>query len=1641
MPATPFSTGGGGTNFEQAFAATQLVALLRGQSVLLLGDDVRLGSVRFQAADVSDVDDLLLRSDPTDGPARTVAVALRHNPTIARGDDDFVALLAAISNTFDKNREACRDGGWRIGLVVAGPHPGARELATLTDLARRKATDAQTFEKAVESSNSKLRQRFRWFSEALDKALGTSRFTGRAGAPGSTTRTEFRYGLFTSLRVLQQDLEDETAADRSHAIQQLAELTPTQAEASAAWDGLVSVVAQANPAGATLDEPALRREMPHHPIAPGLRRRQYLDKLAALEQNLRGRVRTHLTQLPVSGTTPPDPLHLPRRDALDALVNAINGTSAALMVSGAPDTGKSALAVESIDVLRAGGAHVVAVHASDITCVGAASDPFDGWLADTIGCATTAEARYLIVDGAETSTANGQLHALSLAALTAGYRLVVVTRDDVYEEVHEALTSVLVNATPPASPQQHNIEPVAVDEITQIVAHFPVLATIGTRPRAADLLSRPGVIDTILRAHPHAAEATSSPLTELDVYQAFWKRVVLAKSTAASSNGREQAALEVSRSILLPGPAAAPHEPGAVDALRLDGILAPYSAFSAGDTFATDLYLDFAAARLLTIEGLGLLVTAARPRWAMRATRLAIQARLAYEGAAALPAIRTALAEIADVHGARWSDLADEGILGHPNAAALLADLWPTLASNPDLVLALIKTAARLYCPGGAAISTPRGPRVARPNPALDALTSLVDLLLEHDAEVIDLSRDVRVAYNGLLLAYLRGSSWHQYPVEHADTVHIIATTLDARADTYSGHPAEEAFALLGPDLDSIGRPRLLAGQASHPDQLDEVIESIYSIRALTEADPALLADLALAYYIEPASTGLFSMHDEGVREHSLDIGPLRIGGGPDRGPFLWLLLRAPEEGLRLAHKLLRHGAAVRQKQIARYSSPFQVPAEEHTQQPVTLDLPGVGAVEYVGDSQTWYWYRGSGVGPDPCISAAMALEVFAGRLIAEGVSVGEVVSLIMDGAGSLAECGVAFGVLVRHLPDTGPIVADWLREWLIWELETERVTHERHVSGTGGDTDDRRTMASNALATQLVLDACVAGDADQLDRLAATADALLEAAATKEGTVPAHIRLSSALLRPENYALVEGTEGQMYLVPQPPADVADELEPGNAELGRVSRSIGLRMNYSPRSERHPVYLRTTTYLTPANQAVIPALEHRHTDPDGFAAQLSSDIMFARSLVDDPLPDMMSVFGPDPACSVAAAILTGNLDDLLAADDRDWAVTRLISVADKLAPFEDRDTSDEQAASRAAARALPVAYATDVVPGRGDDILDALHRLAAHTVLEVRRMLVINLGGIWSVPCRATSSGRCMHQEAADVLTGLIRDAVIAKTSHEIAPIQSIAELSRHAGAALDVGVLGPAAAAALDAETSCRCPELGDELHTLAQVLLDAFLTALTDGRTDPHAVGMVAGAGARHDAQSGHLDLIRDVSNRLVTAGPLPLWHSGVFEAVTRDAPLAAVIGGGWVELMSDLLPLVNPGTAAESKDCADIRRTDLAALLPPAGDGWPTPADLAAVLPAWLAAATGNENAIDRFCIWAASSVLPATEVLDALDVLIPDAALAARLWHITELFDYLQTVTLSTDEENRMHVWIDTCVKAGDGRFEKFQSDPT
>jgi hypothetical protein len=390
-------------------------------------------------------------------------------------------------------------------------------------------------------------------------------------------------------------------------------------------------------------------------------------------------------------------------------------------------------------------------------------------------------------------------------------------------------------------------------------------------------------------------------------------------------------------------------------------------------------------------------------------------------------------------------------------------------------------------------------------------------------------------------------------------------------------------------------------------------------------------------------------------------------------------------------------------------------------------------------------------------------------------------------------------------------------------------------------------------------------------------------------------------------------------------------------------------------------------------------------------------------------------------------VLTTDLGDVVTGADRDWAITSLVAAAGTLQPFEYSETTDDQAASRAAARALPAAYASGQ-DRRDRDILPALHALATHPVLEVRRILAVNLRTTWAAPCRTTTTGHCLHQDVVEVLTSLVRDAVIP-----ISPdgpqltIDTIEALAMHPGAVLDSGVLGPALATAIDALTYCQCAALTAGVVATAQVLTDAFLNSLSR-RLDPQSMEMTAAATARCDAHAGSINLIRTISARLIGTGALPAWHSGIRDAVASDPSLGPVIGGGWHRLAADLLSDI-------------VKPTDLAALLPPAGDSWPTPADLADVLPTWLIGAIGSPDAVDTYCAWAIMHAVAGTEILDAIDRLIPDPKMAPKLWRIADLFKHLLSQPMTSVDESRTYRWIDAFAADGDTRFLQMQRDPT
>lgn len=98
MASSAYSRGGGGTNFEQKFAATQMAALLAGLPSRVLGTDIQLATIDFKGDD-HPVDDLQLTGDSAAGGRRTAVIAVRHNPTIGKSDEKLVKLVATLALT------------------------------------------------------------------------------------------------------------------------------------------------------------------------------------------------------------------------------------------------------------------------------------------------------------------------------------------------------------------------------------------------------------------------------------------------------------------------------------------------------------------------------------------------------------------------------------------------------------------------------------------------------------------------------------------------------------------------------------------------------------------------------------------------------------------------------------------------------------------------------------------------------------------------------------------------------------------------------------------------------------------------------------------------------------------------------------------------------------------------------------------------------------------------------------------------------------------------------------------------------------------------------------------------------------------------------------------------------------------------------------------------------------------------------------------------------------------------------------------------------------------------------------------------------------------------------------------------------
>lgn len=1494
MGSSPYSTGGGGTRLEQEFAASALASLLMAAPVEGLGDEFTPVSVGLQQERHAPVDDVVVHGRAPGGE-RVIRVACRSRPTIGPSSLPTVKMFADYVAMVIENGAELDAGTLRLGLAVAGPYGPAKEVADLADIARRQdgrvAFDAAVAAPGAYSAD--VRRRLTNVDELVDAAL--TYLDPRA--PRAADAKEIAWRLLRSLFVLQTQLEGDAAPGRTSLVARLQTLTGAAARAEALRLRLVEIASHGAVRAGAFTRAMLRRELrPFGLLAASPDFVLARPQVELLEAQLTGRTRRSLHRPGAHG-----PFVLDRSERENELAGLVSGASPGdvVIVRGEPDVGKSALAVAAVGLIRRAGGTALAMSLRDLPSL-ALHLRGDLGLSPTelLAAAPSAPVTVLLLDGAEAvqEGSSGALTAMLAAAAEVGMTPVLVLRDDARGAVME-----LVQVPGGAAPLEFVVAPLTDSEIQAVVAAIPEVSHLAADARAVWLLRRLGLVELLLRAVESGSPLPRALSSEAEVFATVWASLVRRNERVegtVSPDDRDTALTGVARRLVT-GVAGAPVPGAALPTLRSDGLLLSRgrtTVWQATDSFASDLLRDFATARLLLADGLDLLVRSPGPRWAVRAGRLYAQARLSETvagGAEALRSgwtgVRSEFARLAQAHGLRWAELPWEALLSASWAPDALAAITTELLADTSMQDELIRTVQLRFSPNG-----PVDPMVAAPVVAwfLDARLFGAPRSYHEDP----VGEFVRSWLQSVALEEVIGRDVARYTSLRGR----IRDELIARSSEDEREKTLLDFALLGSDSNRASDDALRMAASEEPDDLREVVEAPEVTMLLAKRDSTLLAELAEAYYIvpdeEPSPWGRRRPRDEGIRRHRW-AGPFEARVGRLRGPFLPLLRVDPNRGLATIERMLTRAATDRvQRSLDRRS------VDPNPKTGVQMSLFGLSSRWYTGDSHVWHWYRGSAVGPEPCISALLALEAVMDEPVHAGLSLRNIGSWLLRNAQTLATPGLLYGFLVRHIDRVTAELDDFLASPDVWELEIERTVREGVLHLQGPDPDEmvgrnRRTWSPANVAAHLVITAAQKGDDAALERLRGVGRQLLEAGGGENA--PAQVKQFAAGLDWDAYELQPQENGYVVEAKAPEA-VEEELAPMRAESDLRMRMYGMMRGYRLRE------------ITPYRSAPADL-----PDEEQLAVDVEAVEEMGEHLADSPLDQLRLSFAGLAAAIVHAAVGAKVVDT----DQLRGAVDLLINSAvhPYIGDFPIDRSLNRDGADRKAALVLPSALlllarsADDGTPLLGDEVSqegleEALRASATSLFLEVRWNASEGTRPVLDRPCGHLPDGRCWHDAVWQAIEAGARSTALGAPKNFQREVESLegdlAEALRHRpDEDLMLTHIAPAAASVLHAASSGAC--VRDRAVRLLPALLDAYARAARqwaegDYEWPPEQKAAFASAVLRSDSGT-EASIIVDLATRLRNSPDgLGDFLGGIIIAATYEPEHATVLGVHWPTLM---------------------------------------------------------------------------------------------------------------------------------------------
>lgn len=1647
--SSPYSTGGGGVRLEHSYAACLVAGFLAGEALSDLGDALSVDCIRLQASDVSEADDVLIEGRDAHGVVHRSSIAVRRNPALTSSDTKSVSLIRDFLTVVTTNWPEVSSGRWRLVLAVSTNANAIAHLADLADLARSLPGGRELENRLAQAgrTNEAVRARYRHIKSLVKQA------SEELSSANGLSAEELTWRLLMSLSTRSLRLERTDRADRTSAVNTLQRMLQngTPAAADALFSRIEELVGEWAPQAAVLTQAVIRRRLQNYPLRRSDRYANAWRIIDGLGVRLRDSIRPALRSDSQS-------LELERAAERSRLVDAMRsvGRSAgALVVMGDPDVGKSALSLRAVETLQAEGAAIASLSVRDLPQrVTEVEHEWGGSaLEEVMAAGDVRPTRLLLLDGAE-SVLEGRgevFRTLSGAAMKAGFGVIAVTRADGSRQVRDELARSCELAGSVA-PVEHVVGPLTEAEREALPDTFTALARLGGEPRADWLLGRPGLVDALLRTGQ--ALDPENVLCEADVFAAVWQGLVrsheIRAGGAASPDDREQAALCVAKRTL--GITAdLPHGTATAE-LRSAGVLrVPNNpALAPGDEFSTDLFRDFALTRLFIKHGWDSLTSAGAPRWSIRAARLACQAALVRGNrSSAWLNLCATFSGIAEEMGDRWREVPYEALLTLGDAELAIQQLWGALTADKATGLStLLRLAQARYVKG--TFGDPF------------ALAPIVKVAFcdgrAIQGERLGHQRPYEVVQD-IVLAWLRGMGNARLQEDHLRQ-QVRDVILDSDPPLYDDF-AVEALASLGPDINDRAEEWLRRVAAERPSNLNDAVESFAVAVSMSAARPALLLDLAEAYYIEkPEPHRLWGGHslDDGIRDFKHGLGP---GFGVPAaawyyGPFFRLLNTTPVETIGFINRMLDHAARFRVEKLLRYSNH----TDEHEElDGVHLDLPGMGPRLFVGDSHVWAWYRGTSVGPHACMSALLALERFIDHLLEKlDVPARRIIELLLRDCHNLAVPGLLVGFLTRHPDAMGDLLDPFLASPAIWHLETARVTGDYGFRLRDPDADkltgaDQRRRTFQEIVGAMVVNARLTGDEDRLGQLEAVAVRLVEAAraelATAEGDSDDYLAVIeswAAMFRIENYRASRDGD-QMFIQFERPQQIEQVLAPRNVEIQTTNLMYGLQNRYG----------------------------QHNGEPEKWPIEsLEQDLATARRIGEGDAVPEGALWPENALVAVAAAAVRAHAMGLVnvGASDVAWAAQAVLWAAenpqiDSMSYHESMFVMGADRAAAASAPLLTLAPFDDLEFVRSR-VEKSLRALATSLFDEVRAIYVKGCEPVWGAPCDLDEgTGQCRrHRPAWAAATAGLIDCRLGPWNNETQqrepdPLSPPFHDSLPAVAddALLVNRLRMPLASMVDAR-HVQC--LQSDVGNLWAPLWDAHRRGLAEWWREgyDHHAHITHPPIARRMIEislEGDRDPVRShIKTFAADSNALHLLFDGFATVFTYDEDLRRSMVEFWPWALEAALDAIGDGTELRSQHTWFGYMTE--ALLPtpnarswdPDIDGtlarcrenWLQPGALAGLVDRWLRLARQEPKAVDAVIKFAKGAPLQwqTTVAFTWIESIIDGRhdLIANHLWLMEEWFTELRNQgVLVGDVKRRYHRIVDGLAAAGDRSAVRLQ----